>query len=106
MINGGFLSRGWIIQTAILLTAVLNSYAAERFESFDKDPGWEGHNNRSASPAPRTIKQDFGYSRTSHFGSAPGEMGGLITPAAEPAWDERASERSTASKGRQCERRA
>ena len=24
--------------------------AAERTERFDKDPGWDGHNNRSATP--------------------------------------------------------
>src|SRR2546430_14487229 len=61
--------------------------AEERHESFDKDPGWEGVNNRGREPGPRTIKQDFGYSaRTSHAGGTPGEMGGLITPAAEPAY--------------------
>lgn len=60
--------------------------AAERTERFDKDPGWHGHNNRATAPPPRTIRQDFGYSRTSHCGGAPGEIGGFITPAAEPAF--------------------
>ena len=86
MINGRFSSWRWIVPPTILLTAVVTAYAAERFESFDKDPGWQGHNNRATSPGPRTIKQDFGYSRTSHCGSGPGEMGGFITPAAEPAY--------------------
>ena len=60
--------------------------AAElRHESFDKDPGWEGRNNRSVRP--ETIRQDFGWSaNTTNAGGAPGEMGGLICPAAEPAW--------------------
>src|SRR5262249_47526743 len=60
--------------------------AEERTQGFDRDPGWEGHNNRPATPAPRQVRQDFGYSNTSHAGGKPGEMGGFITPAAEPAY--------------------
>src|SRR5215831_5548800 len=60
--------------------------AAERTEHFDKDPGWDGHNNRATSPVPRTVRQDFGYSSTDHFGGSTGEIGGFITPAAEPAY--------------------
>src|SRR5207249_1746541 len=59
---------------------------AERMEHFDKDPQWDGHFNHAKSPAPRMIRQDFGYSATVHCGGPPGEMGGLITPAAEPAY--------------------
>lgn len=61
-------------------------------ESFDRDPGWDGHNNRSQVPGPRAVRQDFGWSRTS-FASRPGagaaasgEIGGFVTPAAEPAY--------------------
>lgn len=65
--------------------------AGERTEDFAKDPGWEGRNNRPDRGAARAIRQDFGYSPTEHAGGcAPGEMGGLITPAAEPAWYARA----------------
>ena len=61
--------------------------AAERTENFDKDPGWDGNNNRSTKPEPRVIKQDFGFSATTHAGgSAPGEIGGFITPSAEAAY--------------------
>jgi hypothetical protein len=71
----------------IHLFARVASMAAERTENFDKDPGWDGHNNRAKTPAPRSIRQDFGYSAaTAHCGSAPGELGGLITPAGEPAY--------------------
>ena len=56
-------------------------------ESFDEDPGWEGINNRSAhTRPPMTVRQDFGYSRTSHAGGEAGEIGGFITPAAETAY--------------------
>jgi hypothetical protein len=65
---------------------VVDTVAAERSEHFDRDPGWEGHNNRATSPAPRSVQQDFGYSPTSHAGGSKGEIGGLITPAAEPAY--------------------
>lgn len=57
----------------------------ERHQSFDTDPGWDGHNNRPTGE-PREVEQDFGWSATSHASKTPGEIGGLISPAAEPAW--------------------
>src|SRR4051812_25858729 len=69
--------------------------AAERTERFDKDPGWEGHNNRTARGRGRSVQQDFGYSRTAHTGGKPGEVGGFITPAAEPAYYARKIPRRT-----------
>jgi WD40 repeat protein len=60
--------------------------AAERSENFDRDPGWDGHNNRATKPEPRSIRQDFGFSTTARAGGAAGEIGGFITPAAEPAY--------------------
>ena len=55
--------------------------AAVREESFDREPAnWEGVNNRSRAFEPRTVKQDFGYSRDK------GAVGGLIQPAGEPAY--------------------
>jgi len=71
----------------LLFFGAVTGGGAERTERFDKDPGWDGHNNRAATPEPRSIRQDFGYSgRTSHCGGKPGEMGGFITPAGEPAF--------------------
>ncbi len=58
----------------------------ERMEHFDKEPAWEERNNRASDCQPRTIRQDFGYSRTHHAGGAVGEIGGFITAAAEPAY--------------------
>lgn len=56
-------------------------------EAFDKDPGWQGVNHRSARELPPiTIRQDFGYSETNHAGGARGEIGGFITPAGEAAY--------------------
>src|SRR5262249_16326073 len=65
-----------------LVPAVIR--AEERTERFDKAPGWDGHNNRAA--APRTVTQDFGYSKTNHPGSGPGEVGGFLSSAAEPSF--------------------
>lgn len=79
-------SVSWIACLLIALGVPNVAAAAERTEHFDKDPGWHGHNNRATSPEPRTIRQDFGYSRTGHAGGAAGELGGFITPAAEPAY--------------------
>jgi hypothetical protein len=63
--------------------------AGERVERFDADPKWEGRNNRAAEPSPRTIRQDFGYSPTAKA------VGGLITPAAEPAFYAKRIDRKT-----------
>lgn len=60
--------------------------ADERTEHFDRDPGWDGRNFRSTAFAPRDVRQDFGFKMTSHAGGKPGELGGFITPAAEPAY--------------------
>ena len=56
-------------------------------ETFDVDPNWEGRNNRATDPGPRTIVQNFGFNGFStNAGGAPGEIGGFITPAGEPAF--------------------
>jgi hypothetical protein len=60
--------------------------SALKTESFDKDPGWEGHNNRIVPEKLPTVTQDFGYSTTNFAGKEKGELGGLVTRAAEPAY--------------------
>ncbi|WP_428937935.1 hypothetical protein [Fontivita pretiosa] len=65
--------------------AWLGAAARTKTETFDRDPKWDGHNNRP-TVEPRTVRQDFGYSRTSHAGGKPGEIGGFISPAGEPAY--------------------
>jgi hypothetical protein len=63
------------------------SVAEERRQNFDQDPNWDSHNNRATTPPPREVRQDFGYSPTRHAGGdADGEIGGFMTPAAEPAY--------------------
>jgi hypothetical protein len=51
---------------------------ATKFESFDHDPGWEGHNNHIVPTKTLIVHQDFGYSATNHAGQAKGELGGVI----------------------------
>ncbi len=55
-------------------------------ENFDKDPGWEGHNNRLVPKAFPRVTQDFGYNRTNIAGKAPGEIGGSVQRANEAAY--------------------
>ncbi len=62
-------------------------WAAElKSESFDRDPGWEGLNNRIEVDEARTVTQDFGYSPTNFAGEAKGEVGGTVTRASRPAF--------------------
>ncbi len=69
-------------------------------QHFDDDPHWDAHNNRIGAERPaRTVKQDFGYSRSSHAGGQTGEVGGLIGPAAEPACYAKVIPKSTLKSG-------
>src|SRR5262249_36857962 len=75
------------IGTAVVALGLSGLLAAgERVERFDKDPQWDGSNNRASTPKPRTVRQDFGYSKTTHTGGQAGEIGGFPSPAAEPAY--------------------
>lgn len=47
-------------------------------QSFDLDPGWEGHNNHIVPEQVLTVKQDFGLSDTNISGRAKGEIGGQM----------------------------
>jgi hypothetical protein len=72
-----------------LLSATLLAPAADslRRESFDRDPGWEGVNNRIVAEKLRTITQDFGYSpQTNHAGGQPGEIGGRVARTSRLAY--------------------
>jgi hypothetical protein len=57
-----------------------------RIECFDRDPGWEGWNNRLMPKVAPTITQDFGYSTTNFAGKAKGEIGGRVQRSATPAY--------------------
>ncbi len=62
------------------------TFAEERTERFDKDPGWDGLNNRPDASTLRTVTQDFGYSATERVGDAPDAIGGTISPDGRPAY--------------------
>jgi hypothetical protein len=59
------------------------SSLARKTEHFDSDPNWHGHNNRLRTKvSPVKVRQDFGYAPA----NPTGRIGGLATPAAEPAY--------------------
>jgi hypothetical protein len=58
---------------------------ALKTEHFDRDPGWEGHNNRIVPKRVLPVKQDFGYSATHFAGKGAGEIGGRIQRSSTPA---------------------
>jgi hypothetical protein len=60
--------------------------ARVKTEAFDRDPGWEAHNNQVAPKMVKTVEQDFGYSATTNIaGNAAGEIGGTIWRTPTPA---------------------
>jgi hypothetical protein len=84
----GFLSLGLTFAfLGALLAWAAPDRAATRSQAFDVDPQWDGHNNRlGAGREPVKARQDFGFSPTRRAGgAAAGEVGGYVTPAAEPA---------------------
>ncbi|HEY7331002.1 MAG TPA: hypothetical protein VH592_25420 [Gemmataceae bacterium] len=80
----------------LIAAALLISFTAGRGEDnpktilktepFDRDPGWEAHNNRIVPKEYPTIVQDFGYTKTNFAGKSPGELGGQVWRASEPAY--------------------
>ena len=68
--------------------ALMSAGPYQRHESFDVDPNWDGHNNRTVDLfPPEPVVQDFGYSAlTDNAGGPAGEIGGFNRPTAEPAW--------------------
>jgi hypothetical protein len=83
--------------TAVLLMAHACVPVPRRFDdqpvqriksaSFDKDPGWEGYNNRLVPKVVPTVKQDFGYSAETNFaGAKKGEIGGRVFRCAAPTY--------------------
>ncbi|MGZ4974550.1 MAG: hypothetical protein ACXWDN_17460, partial [Limisphaerales bacterium] len=73
---------------SMLLAACVASGAQTQIktETFDRDPNWEGFNNRIVPKALKSVVQDFGYSKTTHASKTPGEIGGQVTRASDPAY--------------------
>src|SRR2546425_6121167 len=69
----------------VFCSHVAGQGAVERRQAFDRDPQWEGVNNRIVRTQFPGITQDFGFSKTNFAGDAPGEIGGLIWRSSTPA---------------------
>jgi hypothetical protein len=73
----------------VFMLAAASGHAADpsrttiKSESFDRDPGWEGHNNRVVPAEVPTVTQDFGFSVTNHAGKAKGEIPNTTTFAVD-----------------------
>jgi hypothetical protein len=55
-------------------------------ESFDRDPGWEGFNNRIELKKIPTVTQDYGYSATKFAAKEKGELGGRVQRSTTPSY--------------------
>jgi len=74
-----------MIWVAVLSLATV-SMAEQRYENFDHDPGWDGHNNRSTAMPVKTVVQEFGYRASEHPSKSLGKVGGVISPDGKPAY--------------------
>ena len=53
-------------------------FTIQRYESFDADPEWDGHNNRLTALNQTIVRQRFGWRPSNLAGSDPGEIGGVV----------------------------
>ena len=76
------------IMHAIILAGLVAVAArgGERTQHFDSDPHWEEANNHVDPKKPVKVTQDFGYCTSNFAGKKPGEMGGVVSRASEPAY--------------------
>jgi len=81
----GLLTSG-LLAGARLATAEGPVKAGIKHEAFNRDPNWEGRKNRIVPKQVPTVVQAFGYAPSGFAGKAPGELGGLVTRASEPAY--------------------
>src|SRR5205823_4740683 len=81
----GFLGLAFLISVP-MSRAENQPKTGQKAEHFDKDPGWEGVNNRVVLAKLVTVTQDFGYSLTNFAGKEKGEIGGRIQRAGKPAY--------------------
>ena len=79
-------SRADILWAVLLALAAIGASAEEATATFDTDPGWDDHNNRSQAFELRPIAQDFGYAPDRGLGGQPGAIGGNIYPDGTPAY--------------------
>jgi hypothetical protein len=72
------MARTTILFAFIVCTASAVGAAELKSEAFDRDPGWESHNNRIQPTVVKPMQQDFGYATTNLAGKENGEIGGTI----------------------------
>ena len=70
--------------TPLVLFSQNNSEILTIHENFDKDPKWEGVNNRVECEDCPKVNQDFGWAPTNHNLSGKGEIGGTIWRSTTP----------------------
>ncbi len=78
--------NGWFVSIWLAVCIAAGAEPQIKTENFDHDPNWEGLNNHIVPKELKSVTQDFGYSPTSHASTVPGEIGGLITRASDPAY--------------------
>jgi len=89
--------RGWITGSLLCLTLLVplavgagggadgQPKTVLKTERFDRDPGWEGFNNRVVLTKVPTVTQDFGHSLTAFASKDKGEVGGRVNRSTTPA---------------------
>lgn len=70
----------------VVFNVGVTPYGKQYLERFDRDPSWDGLNNRPEASTKRTVVQDFGYNASVHQGANQDAIGGTITPDGRAAY--------------------
>ena len=74
-----------LLTVACASTSMLEKCTTQQFESFDTDPGWDGHNNRLTALNQTIVRQRFGWRPSNLAGGEAGEIGGVVWRSARQA---------------------
>src|SRR5207247_2175067 len=74
-----------VIAALLPPSALRASESVLKVEHFDRDPGWEGSQNRVVPATIKNVQQDFDQRATNFAGKDKGEIGGTIWRSSTPA---------------------
>lgn len=75
-----------LIGLLVALPAFASDPLVQVTEDFSQDPQWDHYQNRIIGTQMPVVIQDFGWQRTNHTGSGPGEIGGRVENSRKQAY--------------------
>ena len=80
------LSASLCLLSWLAVAAPASAQLVQIQEDFSRDPGWDHFQNRIVGTDMPLVVQDFGWRKTDHTGSGPGEIGGRVDNSRRQAY--------------------